>query len=426
MKAFPVKTIFKSVVDLTANHFLSQNSQPEVTHMGETSHGISGETRPMTYQQSSARKRALYLDQIKALVVALVIALHVPMVFSWGWFGIRIPVEESVGPFFAGFFQWYGYAINSFIMYMMFLISGYFVPRSVHKKGIAQYLKDRLLRLGIPFLAGMLLINNISYLIARSSPDSPLAEMPMQEMPFNHVGVLWFLVVLFGFDLLYCAWFVLRGDRFAVDTSIPTPGLRSWLISAVALGIFEVLMTTQTDLWVALLRSPLDALGLQGMHIFTYAFLFFLGCKASFHHWFERLDSHLVMQWFRLSVFLLLSFLSLYLTLSFNTKLVDEPAKITLLGYFFYPCIAWGILSYLILWFQRNEDRFGQWLADAGVNSYGAYVIHTLVLVAVLMALGFIGLNPWILTVIATALTAFISFALTAQLRKIPTVAKFL
>ena len=37
---------------------------------------------------------------------------------------------------------------------MMFLISGYFVPRSVHNKGVVQYLKSRLTRLGLPFIFG--------------------------------------------------------------------------------------------------------------------------------------------------------------------------------------------------------------------------------------------------------------------------------
>ena len=45
-------------------------------------------------------ERSLYLDQIKAVIVALVIALHVPMAFGdISWIGVRIPVEESVGPF---------------------------------------------------------------------------------------------------------------------------------------------------------------------------------------------------------------------------------------------------------------------------------------------------------------------------------------
>jgi len=371
-------------------------------------------------------KRSLYLDQIKAVIVALVIALHVPLAFGdMGWIGAHIPVEGT-GPAFGGFFRWYIYAINTFVMPMMFLISGYFVPRSVHKKGVARYLTDRLVRLGIPFLAGVFLINNGSILLSKLSPNSPYLDMPWSSLPVNTVIAMWFLVVLFAFDLLYCGWVALRGDQYAIDTTVPTPMMRSWLISAVVLGLIEVAMTMQTEIWATLGKSFMNGLGAQGMHLFTYAFLFFLGCKASFHHWFERLDRRLVMQWIRLSIFLLLSFFSLVLTLSFNASLIEQPARLILLGKFLDPFIAWGVISYLILWFQSNEDRLGPWLATAGINSYGAYILHSLVLVAVLLAVSFISINPWLIAITATALSIAISFGIAGQLRRIPAVARVL
>ena len=371
-------------------------------------------------------KRSLYLDQIKALIVALVIALHVPLAFGdMGWIGAHISVKGT-GPAFGGFFRWYIYAINTFVMPMMFLISGYFVPRSVHKKGVARYLKDRLARLGIPFLAGIVLINNGSVLLSKLSPTSPYFDMPWSSLPVNTVITMWFLVVLFAFDLLYCGWVALRGDRYAIDTTVPTPMMRSWLISALVLGLIEAAMTTQTELWSALGKSFLNGLGAQGMHVFTYAFLFFLGCKASFHRWFERLDRHLVMRWIRLSIFLLLSILGLFLSLSFNTSLIEQPARLILLGKFLHPFIGWGVLSYLILWFQRNEDHLEPWLATAGLNSYAAYVIHSFVLVIVLLAVGFISINPWLIAITTTILSITISFGIAGQLRRIPAVAKIL
>ena len=395
--------------------------------MGEPSFASPGETRSVSIQFSMPLKRSLYLDQIKAVIVALVIAIHVPMAFfDIGWIGVRIPVEGSVGPFFTGFFRWYGYALNSFIMPMMFLISGYFVPRSVHKKGVLQYLQGRLQRLGIPLVAGMLLINNSSILLSSWSPGSRWAGQAFNDLPYNTVIVLWFLVVLLAFDLLYCGWVGLRGDRYVVDTTVPVPAMRSWLMSAIALGVLEVVMAMQTNLWSALGRSPLNALALQGPHIFTYAFLFFFGCKASYHRWFERLDGHLVVKWIRLSMFLLLSQFGLLMAVSFNAGLLEKPALFALAGVFFYPFIAWGILSYLFLWFQRNEARFGKWLATAGINSYGAYVIHTLVLVVVLLAIGFAGINPWLIAITSTVLSVFISFGLAGQLRRIPAVARIL
>ena len=157
----------------------------------------------MTDQHPSTAKRVLFFDQIKALMIALVIAVHVFLAFLGDWIGVHIAMSGSPHPFFVGVAVWVISFSNTFFMCMLFLLSGYFVPRSVHKKGVLRYLKDRLLRLGLPFVGGMLLINNVSVLLGRLSPASPLATLPWRDMPLNHVMVLWFLRVLFAFDLLY-------------------------------------------------------------------------------------------------------------------------------------------------------------------------------------------------------------------------------
>ena len=380
----------------------------------------------MAHLQTSTKKRVLFIDQIKAVMIALVIAQHVllAMLVPGIWFGIHIPYNESAHPLFIGISSWSLYFFNTFFMYMLFLISGYFVPRSVHKKGVTRYLKERLLRIGIPFAFGLLLINSSSFLLGRLSPGSATADMPWRDLPFNQLGVMWFLVVLFAFDLLYCGWVQLRGDRFAINTSAPTPQLRSWLMSAVVLAIIEVVMATQTQFWAAVARWPLGGLQVQGPHIFTYLFLFFLGCKASSHRWLEQLDAQLVVRWFRFSFALALGLLGIYLALAFNGSLSNEREKISLLGSLLNPFIGWGMMGYLLLWFQRNENRFGQWLANAGVDSFGAYIIHTLVLVIVLETIGFIGLNPWLITTAGISLGIIISFGTIHQLRRIPAVAR--
>ena len=380
----------------------------------------------MAHLQTSTKKRVLFIDQIKAVMIALVIAEHVLLAIRipGAWFGIHIPSDGSAHPLFIGISSWSLYFFNTFFMYMLFLISGYFVPRSVHKKGVTRYLKERLLRIGIPFLFGLLLINSSSWLLGRLSPGSATADMPWRDLPFNQLGVLWFLVVLFAFDLLYCGWVQLRGDRFGIDTSVPTPQLRSWLMSAVVLAIIEVVMVTQTQFWAAVARWPLGGLEVQGPHIFTYLFLFFLGCKASSHRWLERLDAQLIVRWFRFSFVLALGLLGIYLALTFNGSLSNEIEKISLLGSLLNPFIGWGMMGYLLLWFQRNENRFGQWLANAGVDSFGAYIIHTLVLFIVLETIGFIGLNPWLIAAAGISLGIIISFGTIHQLRRIPAVAR--
>ena len=110
--------------------------------------------------------------------------------------------------------------------------------------------------------------------------------------------------------------------------------------------------------------------------------------------------------------------------LAFNGSLAAEWEDLSLLVNFLSPFIGWGMMGYLLLWFQLNEKRCGQWLANAGVDSFGAYIIHTLVLVIVLEAVGFIGLNPWLIATAGILLGIIISFGSIHQLRRIPAVAR--
>ena len=47
----------------------------------------------------------------------------------------------------------------------------------------------------------------------------------------------------FALNSLCCAWVWLRGYQYKVDSSIPSPRMRSWLISAVVLGFLEEYLT---------------------------------------------------------------------------------------------------------------------------------------------------------------------------------------
>ena len=82
--------------------------------------GTSGDARPMDEPQTSAKKRVLFFDQIKALMIALVIATHVPFAFWGGWMGVRIPMEGISDPLFGAFYGWFMGICNSFYMYMLF------------------------------------------------------------------------------------------------------------------------------------------------------------------------------------------------------------------------------------------------------------------------------------------------------------------
>ena len=62
---------------------------------------MSGENGCMTTPQFSTNKRVLFFDQIKALMIALVISVHVLLAFGdLGWIGVHIP-WGATDPFFS-------------------------------------------------------------------------------------------------------------------------------------------------------------------------------------------------------------------------------------------------------------------------------------------------------------------------------------
>ena len=379
----------------------------------------------MTQLQKSAKQRVLFFDQIKAVMIALVVLCHVTLTFfpEGSFMGIGF-VGRSQPNWLTGFDLALVDFFNTFYMCMLFLISGYFVPRSVAKKGVSTYLRERLIRLGVPFLVGFLLINNLAYWLSGFFPGGVLRSVPLASYPFNHLGVLWFLVVLFSFDLLYCGWIRLSGHQFTVDATVPTPQLRSWLISAVVLAFIEVLMTLPSDFWSILLNSPLDGLGTQGSHVFTYAFLFFLGCKAAAHQWLERLDAHLVVRWFRLSVFLSLLLLGICVAVAVTGNFKQQLPGISVLFDFMNTFIGWGVMGYLLLWFQRHEQACGQWLATAGVDSFLVYIIHPLIIVLVIGSINFFAWPNLLSWIVGGAASVLVSFGLSHRLRRIPTISR--
>src|ERR687886_361511 len=104
-----------------------------------------------------AANRLGYLDSLKLLLTALVIAHHAGQ--AYGPTGGRWPIFEPeraaiLGPFFS---------VNAaFFMGLFFLISAYFPPVSFDRKGAARFLLERTIRLGGPLVAVGLLIGALT------------------------------------------------------------------------------------------------------------------------------------------------------------------------------------------------------------------------------------------------------------------------
>src|SRR4051812_46301555 len=107
------------------------------------------------------------LDRARTFITILVLANH--SVVGYTQFGRFYPNHYlwSTAPIVDNA-RWIGFNAltlfnDTFFMSLMFLLSGLFVRPSLQRKGIAHFLRDRALRLGLPFVAGLFIIMPVAY-----------------------------------------------------------------------------------------------------------------------------------------------------------------------------------------------------------------------------------------------------------------------
>lgn len=99
------------------------------------------------------RPRLFYLDHLRVLLTVLVVLHHAAITYAnipiWHY---TEPARDSSGAALDLLVMFN----QTFFMGFFFLIAGYFVPGSYDRKGGRAFMKDRLVRFGIPLLAFLL------------------------------------------------------------------------------------------------------------------------------------------------------------------------------------------------------------------------------------------------------------------------------
>ena len=351
-------------------------------------------------------------------MIALVIATHTILVGTLFSTDLKQIIESA--PNYEAISFWFGWICNTFYMNILFLISGYLVPSSVHKRGVANYARQRLLRLGVPLIIATFLLNNITPLAGLLIPNSNVFGQDFNDLPLNRIGPQWFILVLIILNTIYCFWVFIRKKKFIIDNSKSVPGWRSWLISAAILGTLEVIMGYFSGYWADLKDSSLDGLGYQGMHLWTYAFLFFVGCKAASHRWLERINKKLAFSWLCLSLLITLALLVSNCAAFMPRHNKTSWEFVSPLLAFLTPLIGWGFIAAVLTWSQAHEQLDSHWLIKAGKDSFGAYLIHIPLLAGAMVTFYSLGIkNIWILGLGSTIMAVFLAFTASHQLRKI-------
>ena len=163
---------------------------------------------------AAAPDRNLAINYLRAFVTLLVVGHHAVLAympeapapgrfdqppFLWAAF----PIVDRPG--WEGFTAFAGFN-DIFFMSLMFFLSGLFVPASLKRRGASGYARERMVRLGIPFLIGAFLLAPFAYYpsyavqAAHGSAGDYLRSW--FALPHWNSGPAWFIAVLLVFGLI--------------------------------------------------------------------------------------------------------------------------------------------------------------------------------------------------------------------------------
>lgn len=168
-----------------------------------------GRQRPLFPDQAA---RVQYLDNLKVILIAAIIAIHGVLGYAgfdqwWSYADVREtvlqPITEIVLMALVGPFA-------LFMIALLFLVSGLLAAPSLHRKGIKRFVRDRLLRLGVPFLAFTLILWPLLMYALYHPLGASYWEEFLSDEGYIDTGPLWFVGVLLIFSLAYAAVSQLR------------------------------------------------------------------------------------------------------------------------------------------------------------------------------------------------------------------------
>jgi fucose 4-O-acetylase-like acetyltransferase len=148
-------------------------------------------------------KRIHWMDNLRTVIILLVVVYHVGGVYEaaglWGWFWI---VDDPATITWVGIL---GIVFDILMMPTIFFISGYLAPASLKDKTGWGFIKGKFRRLMIPWaiaVATLIPLYKVIFLYSRGLPQEHWSTYFHITNP-NSQNWLWFLPVLFVFNVLY-------------------------------------------------------------------------------------------------------------------------------------------------------------------------------------------------------------------------------
>jgi len=354
---------------------------------------------------SRAAGRLHFLDHLRAAIILLVILLHASMTymaFAPEWWYVLEPENSLI-------FTAVVLLLDVPNMQILFFIAGFFAYSSLEKYGAGRFMRQKLIRLGLPWLfAVVFLAPLVTYLIpvTRGNPK-PYLQFWATDFwgPYYQQSVYWFLGILL---LLFAALAVLYHNEPSMRDipRRPQPPTRRLLVGFWAMTTLWYLLSSMVlpaDTWMNVARVFV----FQPSRLLLYAAYFGLGIYADRRGWFRgdgyrpNLDT---------SIAYALLTATLYLALRWYWPGGSFPQLAAQAALFNAFCLSALLASTAV--FQQHVGQPNRIGSSLGRNAYAIYYLHPLILYPLAyVALSF-QVSIYLEVILLTTLTTLIAWAL--------------
>ncbi len=371
-----------------------------------------------TQPDEKSGSRLFYLDNLRIYLTILVVLHHTSI--SYGGAGdwpVKDPGADLASRIVLTFFN----SVNqSFFMSAFFLLAGFFTPDALERKGAGYFIKDRVIRLGIPVLVYTTLIINLNQVIR---------GVWMRGEPFHWLfayqpGHLWFLLALLLFAAIYmCYRIVVKrirvkqvlhvySDRFPPD--------RVLILSIIFLTTLTFVVRTcfPVGKWV----FP----GFQLAHFAHYTFCYCAGILACRGDWFQRLGPAQSRGW---GVVVLIMLPVFFILMTFSWILEGDAVLAKFSGGLHWQALAYAtwesimcvaVPTFLLYFFRERLSRPSPLLRSMAASAYTVYIIHQTVLIAFNVLFLPVAIPTILKFLIVSLIVVPLCFWFAALIRRIP------
>jgi len=297
----------------------------------------------------------------------------------------------------------------------LFLVAGWFAVRSLSRRGPGAFARNRLVRLGLPLVAFVLVVNPLADLVGSIRQEDRSFVSYLGE---TELSIMWFVAALLACSLGYAA---LRRVR-PLPVRRVRPGPVTAVTAAAGIAASSVLLWPVTSLLDEQLMSLRPGAWTQAVALFT------LGVLAGEAGWDGRLSRGAERRWGLVTAAGMLATVALVASAG-SGDLNDAMHSMRWPGVAF--AVLYGVVSvaftlWCLSWVRRRWTGHGETLDRAGRASYATYVTHPLVLTAVMVGLGWLPAAAELKFVVVAAIGVPACFAFGYALTRLPGVRRVL